>query len=153
LDSEAIVRLADWGHTIAAGRKIDTLIIHSSYNALGGDIYDLDKIINIYRDYEVAPHYIVARDGKIYQLVKEPDIAYHAGKSKMPDGRENVNDFSIGIEMVNSEEEGPSEKQYSALKKLIARIKTRREIKNILGHNDIAPGRKTDPWKFDWNKL
>jgi hypothetical protein len=146
-------RLASWGYEKSSGRKIDTIILHSTYNATGGDEFDLDKIIGIYKFYGVAPHYIVARDAKVYRLVEDKNIAYHAGDSKMPDGRTGVNNFSIGIEIINSKTQGPTDAQYNSLKKLISYLKGRYEIKYILGHSDIAPGRKDDPWKFEWGKV
>jgi N-acetyl-anhydromuramyl-L-alanine amidase AmpD len=142
-----------FGFTSSAERKIDTLVVHSSYNALGGDEYAVEKLINEYKEYGVAPHYLIDRRGNIYQLVKEKDIAYHAGESKVPDGRTNVNNFSLGVEIMENKIDGPTSAQYSALKKLIAEIKTRHTLKYILGHDQIAPGRKDDPWNFDWNKI
>jgi AmpD protein len=71
----------------------------------------------------------------------------------MPGGREGVNRFSIGIELVNSLNTTPSDAQYTALSALIRDIATRHQIVYILGHKDIAPLRKTDPWNFDFNKL
>lgn len=134
-------------------RTIDTIVLHSSYNASGGDEYDLEKTISQYETYSVGAHYIIDRKGVIYRLVEEANIAYHAGSSKMTDGRKNVNDFSIGIEMIANLEDGYTEKQYAAVNDLIADIKTRYKIKSVVGHGDIAPSRKTDPWKFDWKKL
>lgn len=146
-------RMVSWGYEKIANRKIDTIVVHSSYNSLGGDIYDVEKIIEIYKSYGVSPHYIITREGKIYRLVDDKNIAYHAGESKVPDGRTNVNNFSIGIEMVNSKTEGPSGAQYEALKRLIKEIKSDYDIKYTLGHSDISPGRKDDPWKFNWDKI
>jgi N-acetyl-anhydromuramyl-L-alanine amidase AmpD len=128
-------------------------VLHSSYNASDGDQYDLEKTISQYETYGVGTHYIIDRKGVVYRLVEEDNIAYHAGASKMPDGRKNVNDFSIGIEMIATEESGYTDKQYAAVNALIADIKSRHKIKSVVGHADIAPGRKTDPWKFDWKKL
>lgn len=145
--------LVNWGFAKSSGRKIDTIIIHSTYNALGGDEHNLDKILDIYKSYGVAPHYIITREGKIYRLVKDENIAYHAGVSKVPDGRTNVNDFSIGIEIIETKSESPSSTQYSLLKKLIAYLKNEYKIKYMLEHSDIAPGRKDDPWNFNWEKV
>lgn len=139
--------------TPPSARSIDTIVVHSSYNASGGDTYNLEKIIGQYEQYGVGAHYIIDRSGKIYQLVRESNIAYHAGESKMPDGRKNVNDFSVGIELIGTEDSGFSDKQYASLNNLIADIKTRHTITHIVGHSDIAPNRKTDPWKFDWKRL
>lgn len=145
--------LVSWGYQKSSDRKIDTIIIHSTYNALGGDEHSLGKILDIYKSYGVSPHYIIYREGKIYRLVEEKNIAYHAGESSVPDGRTNVNNFSIGIEVIETASESPSSAQYSFLKRLIADIKSRYKIKYVLGHSDISPGRKTDPWNFDWGKI
>ena len=147
-------RLVNWGFTKTNGRKIDTIIVHSSYNALGGDVHSVSDIINKeYKPAGVSPHYIISRRGTIYRLVQDKNIAYHAGVSKMPDGRTNVNNFSLGIEIVETKSESPSDAQYLALKKLLNYLKGKYKIKYVLGHSDIAPGRKTDPWNFDWKKI
>lgn len=146
-------KLVSWGFTKASKRTIDTIIVHSSYNALGGDNYDFNKLLSEYQDYGVAPHYLIDRKGNIYQLVADQNIAYHAGESKTPDGRTNVNNFSIGIEIMTTTDEQPTGSQYSALNSLIASLKTKYKIKYTLGHKDIAPGRKTDPWNFEWSKV
>ncbi|MFA6383593.1 MAG: N-acetylmuramoyl-L-alanine amidase [Parcubacteria group bacterium] len=143
-------KLVSWGYEKSNGRKIDTVIIHSTYNALGGDQYSLSKILDIYKSYGVSPHYIIDRGGKIYRLVADENTAYHAGVSQVPDGRMGVNNFSIGIELINSKTEKPTSEQYTALKKLITQLKSQYSIKYTLGHNQIAPGRKDDPWNFDW---
>ncbi len=149
-----INRLVTWGFTPTSRRKIDTIIIHSSYNAMGGDIHNLETIINQeYRPAGVAPHYIISRQGRIYRLVADHNIAYHAGVSKMPDGRTRVNNFSLGIEIVETQSESPTDAQYEALKKLVTYLKDKYKIKHVLGHSDIAPGRKTDPWNFNWKKV
>lgn len=136
-----------------AKRTVDTVVLHSSYNVLGGDVYSVDRTIDEYEQYGVGAHYLIDRSGVVLRLVEEGNIAYHAGSSKMPDGRKNVNDFSIGIELIATEESGYTDKQYSAVNALIADIKSRYKIKSVVGHADIAPGRKSDPWKFDWKKL
>lgn len=136
-----------------APRTVDTIVLHSSYNALGGDVYSVERTIEEYEQYGVGAHYLIDRSGRVLRLVDEANIAYHAGSSKMPDGRKNVNDFSIGIEIIATEGSGYTDKQYSAVNALIADIETRHKIKSVVGHGDIAPGRKTDPWKFDWKKL
>lgn len=146
-------KLVSWGYASSSDRKIDTIIVHSSYNSLSGDEHSLEKVLDIYKSYGVSPHYIITREGKIYQLVEDKNIAYHAGVSKVPDGRENVNNFSVGIEIINTKSESPSSEEYSSLKKLISYLKDKYKIKYTLGHKDIAPGRKDDPWNFDWKKV
>ncbi len=147
-------KLADWGFSKSDNRKIDTIIIHSSYNAVGKDVHDLDDIIyKEYKPYGVSPHYIISWEGKIYRLVEDKNVAYHAGESKVPDGRTGVNNFSIGIEIVNTKSEKPNSAQYGALRNLLAYLKSEYKIKYVLGHSDIAPGRKDDPWNFDFGKV
>jgi hypothetical protein len=145
--------ILDFGYSIPdAPRTIDTIIVHSIYNALGGDIYSLNGVLEEYEMYQVAAHYLIDRDGTIYQTAPNEAVAYHAGQSQMPDGRTGVNDFSIGIEIINSEEDNPTEFQYQSLASLANYLKRSYLVpnENILGHNDIAPERKTDPWNFDW---
>jgi N-acetyl-anhydromuramyl-L-alanine amidase AmpD len=97
---------------------------------------------------------MIDREGVVYRLVNEKDIAYHAGKSILPQsGRKMLNGSSIGIELLNSPTDPPTREQYQALAGLIKDIKSRYDIKYVVGHSDIAPGRKTDPWLFDWNEL
>lgn len=146
-------KLMSSGFQKSSDRKIDTVIVHTSYNAIGSDPYDVDDIIKQYRQYEVSAHYLIGRSGIIYRLVDEKNIAWHAGVSKMPDGRTNINDFSIGIEVVNTNDGKFTDDQYDALNSLVGNLKKKYPIKNILGHDDIAPGRKTDPWGIDWKKV
>jgi hypothetical protein len=155
LQSEIAVkdRLVSFGYAESSGRKIDTVVLHSSYNNQGGDRYSGDKVIDIWKSYEVAPHYMIDRKGNISRLVEDKDIAYHAGNSKMPDGRTNVNGFSIGVEILNAEDDEYTTAQYGAVNDLVTYLKKKHGVKYVVGHDDIAPGRKTDPWNFDWKKL
>jgi hypothetical protein len=146
-------RLVSWGFEKAQGRKIDTIIIHSSYDAIGDDPYSVSGVIAEYKSYGVSPHYLIDRKGKVYRLVSDANVAYHAGESKMPDSRTGVNNFSIGIEMLTTKKDKLTQEQYSALKLLISDLKGSYKITSVLGHNQIAPGRKDDPWNFEWNKL
>jgi len=134
-------------------RAIDTIVLHSSYNSLGGDPYSVEKMVSIYESYGVSAHYLIDRNGMVYRLVRDQDVAYHAGVSTMPDGRKSVNDFSLGIEMMNTEEGNFTRDQYEAVQTLVETLKKKYPIKSIVGHGEIAPGRKTDPWNFDWKKL
>src|SRR3989338_157928 len=134
-------------------RSINTIVLHSSYDLNGSDPYSVFSIIKEYEDYGVSAHYLIDRKGTVYRLVEDKNIAYHAGVSKMPDGRQGVNDFSIGIEMMNTEKGQFTSAQYTAVSNLIASLKKQYPIKSVVGHSDIAPGRKTDPWNFDWKKL
>jgi hypothetical protein len=146
-------KLISSGFQAASGRTIDTIIIHSSYDALGSDPFDVDGLIKEYESYGVSAHYLINRVGIIYRLVEEKNIAYHAGTSRLPDGRTNVNEVSIGIELMNTKKGDFTGKQYGALQSLIDYLKGKYEIKYVLGHDQIAPGRKDDPWNFDWKKI
>lgn len=147
-------RLMSTGFSVPAKvRSIDTIVIHSSYDLNGSDPYSVSGVIKEYTDYGVSAHYLIDRKGTIFRLVEDKNIAYHAGVSKVPDGRKNVNDFSLGIEMMNTEKGQFTNAQYSAVNDLITSLKKQYKIKFVVGHNDIAPDRKTDPWNFDWKKL
>ncbi len=142
-----------WGYKKASNRSVDAIIIHSTYNASGTDSFSVAGVLDQFKSYGVASHYLIDRDGKIYRLVDEKNIAFHAGNSSLPDGRVNVNTTSIGIEIITTLYTSPTEKQYNSAAALVKDIKKRRVIKYIKGHNEIAPGRKSDPWNFDWTKF
>jgi len=147
-----------WGFYIPkTPRLIDTIIIHSTYNAIGGDPHSVERVIQEFQMYKVTSHYLIDRDGTIYRLTPNEDIAYHAGKGSMPDGiRTNIiNNFSIGIELIYTEEENPNEIQYQALIYLIKDLQQQFNIprEKILGHKDTSSVGKTDPWNFNWEKF
>lgn len=145
-----INKKVNFGFAPNSNRTVNSVIVHSTFNNSGGEKYDIDLVIKQFSTYGVSAHYVIGRDGKIYQLVDEKDNSYHAGKSSLPDGTTNVNSCSIGIELMTSYTESPTEEQNKALLKLINSIKQRHYIKYVLRHSDIAPVRKTDPWNFDW---
>ena len=142
-----------FGFAANSGRSVNTVIVHSTFNNSGGDKYDIDLVLKQFSTYGVSAHYVIGRDGTVYQLVDEKDNSYHAGKSSLPDGTTNVNSCSIGIEIMTSYTESPTEQQNTALLNLINGIKKRYAIKYVLRHSDIAPVRKTDPWNFDWESF
>lgn len=152
VQAEIIEKKMSNGFRITSGRNIDAIIIHSVFNNSGGEFYDIDLIIRQFARYGVSAHYVIGREGEIYRLVDEKNVAYHAGKSSLPDGRTAVNSCSLGIEMVCSFTETITEQQMEALVKLTKDIQSRHKIKFILRHSDIAPGRKTDPWNFNWER-
>ena len=131
-------------------RTIKAIIIHSTFNASGGDFYDINLILDQFKHYRVSAHYIIERSGKIDRLVKESNTAYHAGRSQIPNWHGSVNACSIGIEIINSVMDTPTNEQMQALRLLVKNIKKRYKISYILRHSDIAPGRKTDPWNLNW---
>lgn len=113
---------------------------------------------------EVAAHYLIKEDGEVYSLVNENLRAWHAGVSKW-EGDEDINDRSIGIELVNPGHSYPGyesvylafpDQQMDALINLSKEIIDRHNIKpwHVLGHSDVAWRRKIDPGElFDWKKL
>ena len=103
----------------------------------------------------VSSHYLIARDGRILQLVDDRDRAWHAGDSYWS-GIEDLNSASIGIELDNNGAEPFGEPLIQSLLALLADIKARFNIPaaNFIGHGDIAPGRKVDPSVlFPWRRL
>jgi N-acetyl-anhydromuramyl-L-alanine amidase AmpD len=102
----------------------------------------------------VSAHYVIDRNGDIYQMVKEADKAWHCGDSVLH-GKTNVNTFSIGIELVGDGVEEFPREQYDALAWVIKMMKLKYNIEDncIVGHKDIAvpAGRKIDPQPFNWN--
>lgn len=101
----------------------------------------------------VSAHFVIRRDGHLQQFVPCMARAWHAGVSSWQ-GRERCNDFSIGIELEGCDTDTFSEAQYRTLDKLLATLISHYPVRDIVGHSDIAPGRKTDPGPcFDWAKL
>lgn len=102
---------------------------------------------------KVAAHCVIWRDGTIFQYVPFSKRAWHAGQSEFA-GRANCNDFSIGIELEGCDNLPYTEPQYHSLVALTHYLLTHYQDINpqrIVGHCDIAPGRKTDPGPaFDW---
>lgn len=113
-----------------------------------------------------SAHYLIGRDGDVVQMVRDEDVAFHAGRSALrpdlPDGDPlkeiNVNSFSIGIELVGTHDSGFEEPQlrslYAILEALVAKYRIPPE--RVVGHTHIAPGRKLDPdgydSQFDWQR-
>ncbi|MBI4194894.1 MAG: 1,6-anhydro-N-acetylmuramyl-L-alanine amidase AmpD [Betaproteobacteria bacterium] len=101
-------------------------------------------------DLRVSAHFLIRRDGELIQFVSCDRRAWHAGASGWR-GRERCNDFSIGVELEGSDETPFEDAQYEALAALTRALEARYPIAGIVGHSDIAPGRKTDPGpRFDW---
>lgn len=116
----------------------------------------LDKHVHPYfetiHEMKVSAHCLIKRDGSLVQYVSFLDKAWHAGVSSY-NGRDKCNDFSIGIELEGADDILYTKQQYQTL--ALAFISIQQEYpniqNNIAGHNQIAPGRKTDPGEaFDW---
>ena len=144
--------------------------------------YDLERITGIFEQYKVSAHYLIDREGNIFQLVNENRVAYHAGKGKLkkaPFHQNSLNSRSIGIEImavgereemkklipnsvydkIDKENIGFTEAQYESLNNLIDDI-TKRNTKilknrdHIVGHDEYAPTRRCDPGVlFEWDKI
>ena len=149
-----------------AGGAIDLLVVHSISlppGQYGGGFVQalftnqLDWNAHPYfqsiRDMQVSSHFLIARDASLWQFVSCDQRAWHAGASTFC-GRENCNDFSIGIEMEGLEGHTFEPAQYASLVRLCQGLRTQYPIEHIVGHEHIAPGRKQDPGPgFDWALL
>ncbi len=105
------------------------------------------------RGMRVSSHFLIRRDGELIQFVPCARRAWHAGLSRWRE-RDQCNDFSIGIELEGTDTIAYSSSQYEALVPLVRALRERYPIADVVGHSDIAPGRKTDPGaSFDWQRL
>lgn len=165
-------------------RQITHVVIHFMSNVVQkpDNPFDVDEVIKIFEDYPLSSHYIIDRDGRVIQLVDENRRAFHAGKGDLddyPNYANNLNEYSIGIELlaigtreemaqfINSQQYdrldpsliGFTDAQYDSLNELLAEIYERwpsivRNRRHVIGHDEYAPGRKTDPGRlFDWNRV
>lgn len=139
----------------AEGQPIDMLVLH--YTGMESFEEARDRLLD--PSAEVSAHYLINEDGTCYQLVDEDKRAWHAGVSSWQ-GKTDINSRSIGIELVNPGHEfGYSsfpKVQIESLMPLCLDILSRHQIppRNIVGHSDVAPTRKTDPGElFPWQKL
>jgi N-acetylmuramoyl-L-alanine amidase len=142
------------------GVIIDTLVLHYTDMPTAHD--SLERLCDPAA--KVSTHYLIDRNGHIYHLVNDAKRAWHAGVSSWQ-GRDNVNDFSIGIELQNFGYNyfiaNNTWQPYTSIQmgKLVLLIDYLRKIHpiplaNIVGHNQVAPGRKFDPGPhFDWDLL
>ncbi len=107
------------------------------------------------RGVEVSAHLLIERNGVLVQFVNLCERAWHAGRSGFG-GRENCNDYSIGIELEGTDDEPYTDAQYevlSAVTDVLIEHYPVLDVSRIVGHSDISPGRKTDPGAaFDWRR-
>ncbi len=103
---------------------------------------------------KVSAHLFIKRTGEMIQFVPFNKRAWHAGKSVFSE-RCGCNDFSIGIELEGTDETPYTNEQYQQLSQVISLLKQHYlQIDSIVGHSDIAPGRKTDPGEsFEWKRI
>ena len=105
------------------------------------------------RGLEVSSHFVIRREGEVLQFVSCNRRAWHAGRSSWR-GRDNCNDYAIGIELEGLEGQAFEPAQYAALLPLLRALSARYPIVNLAGHEHVAPGRKADPGPgFDWQAL
>ena len=108
------------------------------------------------KDHRVSAHILIRRDGEVVQFVPFNKRAWHAGESKYKDC-ENCNDFAIGIELEGTDETPYEEVQYLVLATLVDSLRvvySSLSKEDIVGHSDVAPGRKSDPGRaFRWQNL
>jgi N-acetylmuramoyl-L-alanine amidase len=134
--------------------KIDTIVVHATV------IESTEKTAGAFYSpvSRVSAHYVVGRDGMIVQQVPESERAWHAGVWAL-EGRTGVNDFSVGIEMVNlNDGKDPyPDVQYQAVARIIKHIRSKNKVpdKHIVSHEFVArpKGRKNDPMGFDFERL
>lgn len=146
--------------------EIDLVVVHAISlppGEFGGDgvlqlfTNNLDPAAHPYyaaiQGLRVSAHFFVRRDGRIVQFVPCVKRAWHAGVSSWQ-GRERCNDFSVGIELEGCDDRPFEPIQYRQLAVLADALCRRYPVRHIVGHADIAPGRKTDPGPcFDWPAL
>lgn len=149
-----------------AGAAIELLVIHAI--SLPPDEFGGPGIIDLFTnrldpaehpyyrsicDLRVSAHFLIRRAGELIQFVSCDQRAWHAGASSWR-GRSACNDFSVGIELEGCDTTPFSSMQYQTLATLVNELRARFPIADIVGHSDIAPGRKTDPGPhFDWKRL
>ena len=141
--------------TKVKNRKIKFIIIH--YTGLKTALSSIRRLKS--KKHKVSCHYLIDNSGRIVQMVKDQDVAWHAGVSYW-DGMKDLNNSSIGIELQNKGQEFGYEQfrkdQISSLISLIKLLKQKYNISDafILGHSDISPNRKIDPgYLFPWHQL
>jgi len=148
------------------GEEISLLVIHNISlppGEYGGAYIDelfcnqLDCSVHPFfdsiKELRVSSHLLITREGELTQYVPFNIKAHHAGESCF-DGRDQCNDFSIGIELEGTDDEAFTAEQYRVLGEVTRVIMENYPAitpERITGHSDIAPGRKTDPGPcFDW---
>jgi AmpD protein len=114
--------------------------------------YDAHPYFDQLRALRVSAHFLIRRDGLVMQFVSCKNRAWHAGASMFL-GRERCNDFSIGIELEGTDLEPFTVLQYEVLCALTQALQMRYPLTDVVGHEHIASGRKTDPGPFfDWHR-
>lgn len=141
------------GISLPPGEYGGPWIDHLFTNALNWDAHPYFKQIE---GIKVSSHLLIRRDGEVVQYVPFGQRAWHAGVSSYR-GRERCNDFSIGIELEGVDDHAYDCAQYRELARVIVALciaYSTLSLERIVGHSEVAPGRKTDPGDaFDWPRL
>lgn len=148
------------------GEPITMVVVHSI--SLPPGVYGGDEVEQLFTNQldwtahpyfeqikgaEVSAHFFIRRNGDLTQFVSVLDRAWHAGRSSWQ-GRDNCNNYSVGIELEGLEDHPFEPTQYATLGQLILWLTQQWPIDTVLGHEHIAPGRKKDPgMAFDWPLL
>jgi N-acetyl-anhydromuramoyl-L-alanine amidase len=112
--------------------------------------WDAHPYFQSIRGLQVSAHFFVRRSGRVQQFVSCDRRAWHAGASQWR-GRDNCNDWSIGIELEGLEGDTFLKAQYEQLARLLQALSRRYPLFEAVGHEHVAPGRKADPGAgFDW---
>ena len=115
--------------------------------------WDAHPYFQSIRDLQVSAHFLIRRDGEVQQFVSCDRRAWHAGQSCFQ-GRDNCNDYSVGIELEGLEGQTFEASQYDALVALLRELAAQYAIEHVVGHEHVAPDRKQDPGAgFDWALL
>jgi AmpD protein len=146
--------------------RVTLAVVHSI--SLPPGVYDGDAIERLFtnrldwsghpyferiRGLAVSAHFVVRRDGTLLQFVSCDRLAWHAGRSSWR-GRDECNDYSVGIELEGLEGDTFEAVQYDTLAALLHALAQRYPIDAVAGHEHVAPGRKADPGPgFDWARL
>ncbi|MEP2530096.1 N-acetylmuramoyl-L-alanine amidase [Shimia sp.] len=133
------------------GLRPELIVLH--YTAMTSAEAALERLCD--PEAEVSAHYLICARGRVFQMVDEGMRAWHAGAGTWQ-GKDDINSRSVGIELDNRGDHPFSEPQMAALETLLPAIMVRWNIPpaGIIGHSDMAPGRKIDPGpRFDWRRL
>lgn len=146
-------RPVSFGRTVVKSRSITWIVVHSAYNTFENDPYGIDGMLREYKKLGAAPHYTIAKDGAIYQLVEDRNIAYHTA-GYLTGTKTYINNISIGIEMIYKDNESPTKFQYQSLAQLVKYLQWKYNINqsNISSHSELVTGRD-DPWNFSWGEF
>ncbi len=133
------------------GQSVQLIVLH--YTAMASAEAALERLCD--PGPEVSAHYLIGKDGRIWQLVQDDRRAWHAGAGSWS-GEADVNSRSIGIELDNSGVEPFPEALMSSLEGILVNLLKLHglTLSSVIGHSDMAPGRKIDPGpRFDWQRL